>query len=86
MVHEVPDQTRLCREIHTLLKPGAARLLVEPAFHVTDADFQKKTLDCATQAGFTIQERPCHTLSRAAVLVREDRAAAAGREMTMPAS
>lgn len=85
MVHEVPDRERLCREIHSLLKPDAAWLLVEPVFHVTDADFSK-TLDCATRAGFTIRDQPRHTMSRAAVLVRDDRAAAAGREMTMPAS
>jgi len=64
MVHEVPDQGRLFREVFALLKPKGRYLVVEPVFHVTDAAFAA-TLDTAKQAGFRVAGEPSLHLSRA---------------------
>jgi len=40
MVHEVPDQGGLFKEIASLLKPGGRLLMVEPPFHVSKAAFE----------------------------------------------
>ncbi len=41
MVHEVPNQRELLREIREWLKPTGRFLLVEPKFHVPAAAFQR---------------------------------------------
>jgi ubiquinone/menaquinone biosynthesis C-methylase UbiE len=52
MVHEVPDQSRLLREIHGCLKPGGRFLVAEPKIHVPGSAFAK-TMTLATESGFT---------------------------------
>jgi len=72
MLHEVPDQAHLLREIHRLLKPGASLLLAEPTGHVTGPEFER-TIVRALDAGFAESGRPPIRLSRAAVLVKPER-------------
>ena len=72
VLHEVPDQTHLLREIHRLLKPGASLLLAEPTGHVTEPEFEG-TISRAMDSGFAEIGRPQIRLSRAAVLVEPER-------------
>ena len=67
MVHEVPDQGRLFREVFALLKPEGKYLVVEPVFHVTDEAFAA-TLAAARQAGFRVAAQPSLSLCRAVLL------------------
>jgi ubiquinone/menaquinone biosynthesis C-methylase UbiE len=69
MVHEVPDEWRLFRESHQLLRSGARLLLVEPKGHVTAAAFAQ-TLVAAEAAGFRIVGRPHVVFSFSALLER----------------
>lgn len=58
MVHEVPDEARLFREIFDLLKPGAGFLVVEPKFfHVSGEEFTN-TVNHAMSAGFETSAGP----------------------------
>jgi len=67
MVHEVPDQKRLLKEIHNLLKPDGLFLLVEPIVHVSKKSFLQ-TLKTAEDVGFFIKESPRIRISRSALL------------------
>jgi ubiquinone/menaquinone biosynthesis C-methylase UbiE len=53
MVHEVPDQGALFRQVYTALKPGGRLLLVEPRGHVPDAAFEH-SVAVAQDAGFRV--------------------------------
>ena len=64
MLHEVPDQGALLRQVHDLLKPGGSLLVVEPRLHVPAWAFQK-TVETAIQAGFTLTRPVKVSLSRA---------------------
>jgi ubiquinone/menaquinone biosynthesis C-methylase UbiE len=57
MVHEVPDQDRLFREIYQVLKTGGCLLMVEPKGHVNQNSFQD-SLHLAEQTGFHLIEVP----------------------------
>jgi len=70
MVHEVPDQEGLFREIHDALKHGGSLLLSEPTGHVTSEEFEK-TLSKARSAGFLIKNHPVIRQSHSAVLVKD---------------
>lgn len=69
VVHEVPDSSKLFREIAAALKPGARLLLAEPRGHVKDKDFAD-TLCAATQGGFQVAGEPHIARSHAALLQR----------------
>ena len=58
MIHEVPDQQRLLREIRGCLKPGGKLLAAEPRLHVSGKAFGK-TLAAAKELGFrpTVEPR-----------------------------
>lgn len=64
---QFPDQERLARELHQLLKPGGPLFLTGPSLGP-----QKFWLDAllaqAEQAGFDITSRPRLRFSRAALL------------------
>jgi 2-polyprenyl-3-methyl-5-hydroxy-6-metoxy-1,4-benzoquinol methylase len=68
-VHEVKQPAGFFREIHQLLKPGAALLLTEPKGHVSDTAFER-TLALALEAGFVETGRPEIRRSYAAVLTK----------------
>lgn len=63
MVHEVPDQQQLLREIGDCLRHEGRFFIAEPRGHVPEEDFQK-TLTIAEQFGLKITDEPkvrwCH--------------------------
>ncbi len=67
VVHEIPDQKRLFREIKSTLKSGAAVLLAEPTGHVTKNDFNR-TIQAAEDAGLSPAGSPAIRHSHTAVL------------------
>jgi ubiquinone/menaquinone biosynthesis C-methylase UbiE len=69
MLHEVKQPAGLLCEIHQLLKPGAALLLVEPKGRVSNAGFER-TVALALEAGFVETERPEIRRSYAVGLVK----------------
>ena len=67
VVHEMPSASRLFEEAAAAMKPGATLLLVEPSGHVKE-DLFAEELKAATDAGFTVDERPVVRRSLAALL------------------
>jgi SAM-dependent methyltransferase len=67
MLHEVPDQARLLRQLHAALRPGGLLLIVEPQGHVTTADFAA-TIERAGKAGFRDTHQPVGGRRLSAVL------------------
>lgn len=70
VVHEMPSCERFFREAAAASRTGAQLLLVEPAGHVSHADFEEESR-FARQAGFAIVNRPSISRSIAAVLKKE---------------
>lgn len=69
VVHEMPSASRLFAEAAAAMKPGAALLLAEPSRHVK-AEMFADELKAATDAGFTIADRPKVRRSQAALLTK----------------
>ncbi len=69
VVHEVPDQDRLFRQLAAILKPGGHLLLAEPLFHVSKKAFAQ-SLALAQLAGFKLLSRPPLLFSKTALLTR----------------
>jgi ubiquinone/menaquinone biosynthesis C-methylase UbiE len=69
MLHETPSAQALCRQIAGALSPGGRFLVVEPAFHVGQADFDAE-LAAAARAGLKLIEQPRVRISRAALFGR----------------
>lgn len=67
MVHEVPNQESLFKEIKSILKPDGKALIVEPKFHVSKKAFEE-TEELAKKFGFEVIERPKLFISRSIVL------------------
>jgi ubiquinone/menaquinone biosynthesis C-methylase UbiE len=67
MVHEVRNKEAFFKEIASILKPDGQVLLVEPPFHVSNADFTA-TIQTAQGVGLTPTDRPKIRFSKAAVL------------------
>ena len=67
LVHEVPDQGGLFREMKSILKPNGRVFIVEPPFHVSKTAFEE-TIRRARDAGFTPVERPKVFLGRTVIL------------------
>ena len=72
MMHEVPNQEHLLREIHAVLKEGGSCLLVEPKIHVNAGAFALE-VEAAQAAGLIINERPKIALSRSVLFTRPGR-------------
>jgi SAM-dependent methyltransferase len=70
VVHELPSASRFFTEVAQASKPGAGLLLVEPAGHVTEAEFQAE-LEAAARTGLSLADRPAVKRSHAAVLKKE---------------
>ena len=64
MVHEVPDQEGLFRELKSIIKSGGNLLVIEPKFHVPKTPFEdmQKRIE---SSGFEIVEKPRVLISRA---------------------
>ncbi len=73
MLHEVPDQYRLLKEIHDCLKDGSGLLLAEPPLHVSGKNFDREVA-LAEHVGFRLIERPRVRWSRAALFIKADSA------------
>ena len=69
MIHEVPDQDRLFRQLAAALKPGGKLLMVEPFFHVTAREV-RDSLKFAKQAGLLVWEGPAMRLQHTTILTR----------------
>jgi len=67
MVHEVPNQKTLFKEIRSILKPGGQFLIVEPPFHVSVKAFEE-TVRKARDAGFIPAPGPKVFLSKTVML------------------
>ncbi len=67
VVHEMPSPGPFFAQASAAAKAGARLLLVEPAGHVKDAEFEAELRD-ADQAGFQVLERPHIRGSQAALL------------------
>ncbi|MBU2692437.1 MAG: class I SAM-dependent methyltransferase [Candidatus Eisenbacteria bacterium] len=67
VLHEIPDQEGVFRELATLLKPGGKVLLVEPPIHVSKQVFDE-SLRKAQNAGLNMTERPRILLCKTAIL------------------
>ena len=76
MLHEVPDQAGMLRQIRGALKSGGRFLLVEPKVHVSEAAF-RLSVEIAQQVGLTAVREPGVSFSRA-VLMAKGTAAGAG--------
>ncbi len=72
VAHEVPDSTRMLRDIYASLKSGGRLLLAEPKGHVSAAEFDA-LISAAEQTGFSKVEYPRISRSRAAVLEKQSR-------------
>ena len=57
MVHEVPEPSRLFKELYDVLKPGGRLLVAEPKGHVSAKAFET-TVSLARAAGFTEAGQP----------------------------
>jgi len=67
MVHEVPDQSGLFKEIASVLNPEGQFLIVEPPLHVSKAAFEE-TVNKARAAGLTPVGSPKVLFSKAVIL------------------
>lgn len=69
VVHEIPDQKALFKELAFICPPAGKILVVEPPFHVSKADFQK-TIRTAQEVGFNSRKGPKVLFSKAVILTR----------------
>jgi len=69
VVHEVPDPSKLFREIALLLKSGGTLFYTEPPFLVSGKEFHEN-LAVAEVAGFQLVDRSFFFLNRAATLMK----------------
>jgi len=69
VVHEMPDQTKLFKELASILSPAGQILVVEPPFHVSKPDFQQ-TVSKAQDAGFKSLAGPKVIFSKTVILER----------------
>lgn len=67
MVHEVPSQGNLLREIQSILNSNGKVFIIEPKFHVSKKAFEEM-INNIKDIGFEIIEKPKLLLSRAIIL------------------
>ena len=63
MIHEVPNQGNLLRELKSILKPNGKIYIIEPKFHVSKKSFEEM-INKITDIGFEIIDRPKVFFSR----------------------
>ena len=69
MLHEVPDQDALLRDVCSALRPGGRFLVAEPRGHVSAAAFTR-SVRRAVGAGFRVEDEPRVRFSRAVLLAK----------------
>jgi ubiquinone/menaquinone biosynthesis C-methylase UbiE len=67
MIHEVPNQDNLLRELKSILKPGGNIFIIEPKFHVSKKSFEEM-IDKIKAIGFETIDRPKVFFSRTVLL------------------
>ena len=67
MIHEVPDEEKLFKELKSILNPGGKIYIIEPRFHVNKKAFGKM-IEMAKEIGFEVDEMPKVFFSRAVLL------------------
>jgi len=67
MIHEVPDQDKLFRELKSILKPQGQIYIIEPKFHVSEKSFEEM-IHLIKGIGFEIIDRPKVFFSRTVLL------------------
>lgn len=70
MIHEVPDQVRLFKELKSILNPQGKLLIIEPKFHVSKNSFDTM-IDNLKAIGFEVVEAPKVFFSRSIVLTHK---------------
>ena len=70
VVHEVPDQAALFRELHAALKDGGLLLMADPSSRFSGGEYEK-AVGFAADAGFCKIKEPGISRSRAALLKKE---------------
>ena len=69
MIHEVPDQNSLFKELKSILRPGGRLYIIEPKFHVSKKDFEKMLVRLDS-IRFEVIESPRVFFSRAVLLAK----------------
>lgn len=67
MIHEVPNQDNLFRELKSILKPGGKVFIIEPKFHVSKGEFENMIISL-NNIGFEIIDKPKVFFSRTVLL------------------
>lgn len=67
VLHEMPDQSLLLKELKTLLNPGGRILIVEPKLHVSRSEFNDSVAGIKNN-GFNIVEEPKVLMSRSVLI------------------
>jgi ubiquinone/menaquinone biosynthesis C-methylase UbiE len=67
MVHEVPDQYNLFKELKSILRPEGKLYIIEPKFHVTKKSFNEM-VNKLDNIGFEVIESPKVFFSRTVLL------------------
>ena len=70
MVHEVPDKSKFFKQLHSILRPSAKYLLVEPKMHTSKSEFEVIVNHCK-DAGFDMIDRPAIKMSRTALFEKK---------------
>jgi len=71
MIHEVPDQDKLFKELKSILKPNGQIFIIEPKFHVSKKSFDSM-IDRIKDIGMKIKDRPKVFFSRTIVLQNKE--------------
>ncbi|HEY5124512.1 MAG TPA: class I SAM-dependent methyltransferase [Ignavibacteria bacterium] len=67
MIHEVPNQDNLLRELKSILNPDGKIFIIEPKFHVSKKSFEEM-INKIKDIGFEIIDRPKVFISRTVLL------------------
>lgn len=70
MIHEVPNQDNLFKELKSILKPNGKIYIIEPKFHVSKKSFENMIIKIKNN-GFEIIDRPKVFFSRTILLVNK---------------
>jgi ubiquinone/menaquinone biosynthesis C-methylase UbiE len=70
MIHEVPNQNNLLKELESILKPEGKVFIIEPKFHVSKKSFEEM-INKTKNIGFQIVDRPKVFISRTVLLTNK---------------
>jgi ubiquinone/menaquinone biosynthesis C-methylase UbiE len=70
MIHEVPNQNNLLKELESILKHDGKVFIIEPKFHVSKKSFEEM-INKTKDIGFEIVDRPKVFISRTVLLTNK---------------